>query len=58
MGIQRFLQMLQIRRRQRRLLRDIERSDIRYSDGDGKTLDDPVVITGAHSDAEGTFAAR
>jgi len=56
MGIRRFLQVRQMRRRQARLLRDIEASDIQYSEGDGKTLDEPVIVTGAGSDAEGTFA--
>ncbi len=56
MRIPRFLEVFQMRRRQAKDMRDIDRSDIQYSEGDGQTLDDPVVVTGAGSDAEGTHA--
>jgi hypothetical protein len=49
-------EVIKVRWRQRRLVRDIERSPIRYSDGTGASLEDPIVITGAAHDILGTAA--
>ncbi len=41
---------------QRRLLQDVQDSPIRFSTGSGISLDDPVLITGARHDVEGSAA--
>jgi len=56
MGLFGFLQAIQLRRKQRKLLQGIDRSPIGYSNAPGDSLDDPIVVTGAKLDIEGTAA--
>jgi hypothetical protein len=56
MGITRFVEKLKLRRGRRELLRDIQAWGIHYTQGEGDTLDDPIVITGAEYDLVGTKA--
>jgi hypothetical protein len=50
------IEISKLRRRQRRLISDVERSSICYSDGSATSLEDPVAITGAAWDIEGSAA--
>ncbi|KPK04248.1 MAG: hypothetical protein AMS20_08860 [Gemmatimonas sp. SG8_28] len=56
MGLLRLLRIWAVRRKQRSMLQALEGSSVRYSDSPGISLENPVVITGAHHDLMGTMA--
>ena len=56
MGLLRYLRIMAVRRKQRAMLRAVDDSSVRYSDSPGTSLENPVVITGAHHDMVGTMA--
>ncbi|MHC4141478.1 MAG: hypothetical protein ACYSUF_06205 [Planctomycetota bacterium] len=56
MGLRQFIAIIQLRRKQRRAVQDVERAGIEYSTGLGESLEDPIVITEAKYDVAGSAA--
>lgn len=56
MGLLDIFRTLQLRRRQRDLVEDLDRGGIQYSDNKGETEEDRIVIRGAPTDLDGIAA--
>lgn len=56
MGFSSIFRILQLRRRQRHLLKDLDRGGVQYSDNNGETEEDRIVVRGAPTDLDGTAA--
>jgi hypothetical protein len=54
MGLLDIFRILQLRRRQRHLLEELDRGGVQYSNNHGETVEDRVVIRGAPTDLDGT----